>query len=89
MREEAQFLVDLQHESNKIPETNKNFDGDYIARIYGGGCVPYTLVEKDGRVSKGIIEKLEVNGKVIFQILYSNGVNSGRKFNSFGFEISK
>jgi len=89
MREEAQFLVDLQHESNKIPETNKNFDGDYIARIYGGGCVPYTLVEKDGRVSKGIIEKLEVNGKVIFQILYSNGVNSGRKFNSFGFEINK
>jgi hypothetical protein len=89
MREEAQFLVDLQHESNKIPETNKNFNGEYIARIYGGGCVPYTLVEKDGRVSKGTIEKLEVNGKVIFQILYSNGVNSGRKFNSFGFEISK
>jgi len=89
MREEAQFLVDLQHESNKIPETNKNFDGDYIARIYGGGCVPYTLVEKDGRVSKGIIEKLEVNGKVTFQILYNNGVNSGRKFNSFGFEINK
>jgi len=89
MREEAQFLVDLQHESNKIPETNKNFNGEYIARIYGGGCVPYTLVEKDGRVSKGIIEKLEVNGKVTFQILYNNGVNSGRKFNSFGFEISK
>jgi len=89
MREEAQFLVDLQHESNKIPETNKNFNGEYIARIYGGGCVPYTLVEKDGRVSKGTIEKLEVNGKVIFQILYSNGVNSGRKFNSFGFEINK
>ena len=89
MREEAQFLVDLQHESNKIPETNKNFNGEYIARIYGGGSVPYTLVEKDGRVSKGTIEKLEVNGKVIFQILYSNGVNSGRKFNSFGFEISK
>jgi len=89
MREEAQFLVDLQHESNKIPETNKNFNGEYIARIYGGGCVPYTLVEKDGRVSKGIIEKLEVNGKVTFQILYNNGVNSGRKFNSFGFEINK
>ena len=89
MREEAQFLVDLQHESNKIPETNKNFNGEYIARIYGGGCVPYTLVEKDGRVSKGIIEKLELNGKVTFQILYNNGVNSGRKFNSFGFEINK
>jgi hypothetical protein len=89
MREETQFLVDLQHESNKIPETNKNFNGEYIARIYGGGCVPYTLVEKDGRVSKGIIEKLEVNGKVTFQILYNNGVNSGRKFNSFGFEINK
>ena len=51
--------------------------------------MPYTLVEKDGRVSKGIIEKLEVNGKVTFQILYNNGVNSGRKFNSFGFEINK
>jgi len=89
MKEEAQFLVDLQHESNKIPETNKNFNGEYMARIYGGGCVPYTLVEKDGRVSKGTIEKLEVNGKVTFQILYSNGVNSGRKFNSCGFEISK
>jgi|TARA_R110000824_G_scaffold196310_1_gene379494 hypothetical protein len=89
MKEEKQFLVDLQHESNKIPETNKNFDGEYIARIYGGSCVPYTLVEKDGRVSKGIIEKLEVNGKVIFKILYSNGVNSGRKFNSCGFEIGK
>ncbi len=45
MKEEKQFLVDLQHESNKIPETNKNFDGEYIARIYGGGCVPYTLVD--------------------------------------------
>ena len=89
MKEEKQFLVDLQNESNKIPETNKNFDGEYIARIYGGSCVPYTLVEKDGRVSKGIIEKLEVNGKVIFKILYSNGVNSGRKFNSCGFEIGK
>ena len=51
--------------------------------------MPYTLVEKDGRVSKGIIEKLEVNGKVTFQILYSNGINSGRKFNSCGFEINK
>ena len=39
MKEEKQFLVDLQHESNKIPETNKNFDGEYIERIYGGGCV--------------------------------------------------
>ena len=89
MKEEKQFLVDLQHESNKIPETNKNFDGEYIARIYGGGCVPYTLVEKDGRVSKGIIEKREVNGKITFEILYSNGISSGRKFNSFGFEIGK
>ena len=40
MKEEKQFLVDLQHESNKIPETNKNFDGEYIARIYG--CLLYT-----------------------------------------------
>ena len=47
MREEAQFLVDLQHESNKIPETNKNFDGDYIARIYGGGNFPCGLVRLD------------------------------------------
>ena len=89
MEKEKQFLINLQHENNKIPETNKNFEGEYIARIYGGGCIPYKLIEKDGRVNKGIIEKREVNGKVIFEILYSNGVSSGRKFNCFGFEIGK
>ena len=49
--------------SKNIPETNKNFDGEYIARmIWWWYCVPYTLVDKDGRVSKGTIEKREVFG---------------------------
>ena len=89
MKEDARVLMDLQQENNKIPETNKNFNGEYIARIYGGSCVPYSLIEKNGKVHKGFIEKYEVNGKIIFEVMNSNGISSGRKFNASGFEIEK
>ena len=89
MKEDARFLMDLQQENNKIPETNKNFNGEYIARIYGGSCVPYNLIEKNGKVHKGFIKKHEVNGKIIFEVMNSNGISSGRKFNASGFEIEK
>ena len=89
MKEDARVLMDLQQENNKIPETNKNFNGEYIARIYGGGYVPYSLVEKNGKVHKGYIDKHEVNGKIIFEVMYGNGISSGRKFNASGFEIEK
>ena len=80
-------LISIQEQNHKIPETNKNFNGEYIARIYGGSCAPFQLIEKTGKVSKSSIEKYEENGKTFYKILYSNGVSTGRKFNTHGFEI--
>ena len=68
---------------SKIPETNKDADGNYIARLYGGGCVPLQLIEKNGKQYKGWIKKYEYNGKIFYSVMF------GRRFNASGFEIKK
>ena len=68
---------------SKIPETNKDSNGKYISRIYGGGCVPLQLIERDGRQYKGWIKKYEHNGKIFYSVMF------GRKYNSQGFLIKK
>ena len=67
---------------SKIPETNKDSNGKYISRIYGGGCVPLQLIEKDGRQYKGWIKKYEHNGKIFYSV-------KSRRYNSQGFQIKK
>ena len=40
-----------------IPETNKDVNGNYIARIYGGPYTPTKLIEKNGTTYDGYIKQ--------------------------------
>lgn len=40
-----------------IPETNKDVNGNYIARIYGGSYTPTQLIEKNGTTYNGYIKQ--------------------------------
>ena len=44
-----------------IPETNKDVNGNYIARIYGGSYTPTQLIEKDGTTYTGYIKHYKLS----------------------------
>jgi len=61
-----------------IPETNKDVNGNYIARIYGGSCTPTQLIEKNGTTYNGYIKQYKRHYLT----------EDGRWFNAMGFECN-
>ena len=61
-----------------IPETNKDVNGNYIARIYGGSYTPTQLIEKNGTIYNGYIKQYKRHYLT----------EDGRWFNAMGFECN-
>tara|TARA_B100000424_G_scaffold231288_1_gene193511 strand:+ start:40 stop:357 length:318 start_codon:yes stop_codon:yes gene_type:complete len=61
-----------------IPETNKDVNGNYIARIYGGSYTPTQLIEKNGTTYNGYIKQYKRHYLT----------EDGRWFNAMGFECN-
>jgi|TARA_E500000178_G_scaffold328707_1_gene358943 hypothetical protein len=61
-----------------IPETNKDVNGNYIARIYGGSYTPTQLVEKNGTTYNGYIKQYKRHYLT----------EDGRWFDAMGFECN-
>ena len=61
-----------------IPETNKDVNGNYIARIYGGRYTPTQLIEKNGTSYNGYIKQYKRHYLT----------EDGRWFNAMGFECN-
>ena len=61
-----------------IPETNKDVNGNYIARIYGGSYTPTQLVEKNGTTYTGYIKHYKRHYLT----------EDGRWFDAMGFECN-
>lgn len=61
-----------------IPETNKDVNGNYIARIYGGSYTPTQLIEKNGTTYNGYIKKYKRHYLT----------EDGRWFDAMGFECN-
>mgnify|MGYP001169421980 FL=1 len=67
-----------------IPETNKDVNGNYIARIYGGSYTPTQLIEKDGTTYTGYIKHYKLKGYRMDYYL----TEDGRWFDAMGFECN-
>ena len=61
-----------------IPETNKDVNGNYIARIYGGSYTPTQLIEKNGTTYNGYIKQYKRHYLT----------EDGRWFNAMGLECN-
>mgnify|MGYP003124501462 FL=1 len=61
-----------------IPETNKDVNGNYIARIYGGSYTPTQLIEKNGTTYNGYIKQYKRHYLT----------EDGRWFDAMGFECN-
>ena len=61
-----------------IPETNKDVNGNYIARIYGGTYTPTKLIEKNGTTYDGYIKQYKRHYLT----------EDGRWFDAMGFECN-
>ena len=61
-----------------IPETNKDVNGNYVARIYGGSYTPTQLIEKNGTTYNGYIKQYKRHYLT----------EDGRWFDAMGFECN-